>query len=147
MILFWGISEMLPLWYLCKLFSNGVSWCLMLWGIQRIILPEELKFKGQENASLKEYVHVRINISGSPLEFPGWIFSFFLFMLLMLLSLEIYFLFLFSWCVFCLFRNISKHWSRESETSWDSSHCQGNCYQVWSNKDDGRGESVRVSKM
>lgn len=38
--------------------------------VQRIILPEELKFKGQENASLKEYVHVRINSSGSPLEFP-----------------------------------------------------------------------------
>ena len=30
--------------------------------------------KQWDNASVKDYVHVRINVSGSPLECPGWIF-------------------------------------------------------------------------
>lgn len=42
--------------------------------LQRVLWDNESGFKGLENASVKEYVHVRINISGSPLEFPGQIF-------------------------------------------------------------------------
>lgn len=33
--------------------------------------------KKWDNASVKDYVHVRVNVSGSPLECPGWFIFFF----------------------------------------------------------------------
>lgn len=38
------------------------------WHVQKVVLGN---MKGQESGVKKNYVHVRIDISGSPLEYPG----------------------------------------------------------------------------
>lgn len=88
----------------------------------------------------KNFIHIRINISGSPLECPGLL----LFSIESVLSLEE-----FSDCLqststhyfpngslLCAaFRDFSKHWACESEASRYSSYTQGDCDKVWSCKD------------
>jgi len=37
----------------------------------------DLKLKGHKSVVEKKFIHVRVNISGSPLECPGFFFLFF----------------------------------------------------------------------
>lgn len=55
-------------------------------------------------------------------------------------------------CVFCfvlfdVIRNFSKHRACSSAPPWNSSHSQGDSYQVRSNQDAWRGEEVYLPKM
>lgn len=94
--------------YVCRIFVHGSTFIIIctfdllkkIWQfwfgylcrcLQKVILED---LKGSNKGIKKEFIHVRIDISGSPLECPGMIFSFYVTqMILELLNSNVYFLF------------------------------------------------------
>lgn len=140
LMLLW--SNILSFWIFIRISSaaiiHGCLWCDY---VQKRVLKDMVSHeKGVE----KKFIHVRFNVCGSPLEFPGW------FLLLFSAPICTYIHICFINMKVTLTewnRDFSDYWACEGETSGNSSYSQRDCNSIWSGEDVWGAEDISVQEM